>query len=279
MSKLTFTDHSRKFNDLTYIYPVLSRRSQGVSLGINLNVNNACNWRCIYCQVENLVRGKPENIDLKKLELELDYMLNKIVNEDFIKIVEPEALQRFNDISISGNGESTLSKQFLKVVEIIAKLRQKYNLENKVKTILITNGSEIERKDILLALQTLNLNNGEIWFKVDCISEIAMQRINQVNLSLESVIKRLRLAADICKTYIQTCLFKTNIEDPDKNEIELYLDFLSQVKNNIAGVLLYSIARPPALIEGQGLSKVSEQYLENIALRIAKMGINVKFYE
>ncbi len=271
MSKLTFTDHSRKFNDLTYIYPVLSRRSQGVSLGINLNVN--------YCQVENLVRGKPESIDLKKLELELDYMLNKIVNEGFIKIVAPEALQRFNDISISGNGESTLSKQFLKVVEIIAKLRQKYNLENKVKTILITNGSEIERKDILLALQTLNLNNGEIWFKVDCISEIAMQRINQVNLSLESVIKRLRLAADICKTYIQTCLFKTNIEDPDKNEIELYLDFLSQVKNNIAGVLLYSIARPPALIEGQGLSKVSEQYLENIALRIAKMGINVKFYE
>ena len=67
MTHLTITDHSRVFNNFTYIYPVVSRRSEGVSLGINLNINNACNWRCVYCQVEGLVRGKPEPINLDKL--------------------------------------------------------------------------------------------------------------------------------------------------------------------------------------------------------------------
>jgi hypothetical protein len=47
---LTFSDHNRDVSHLRYIYPVVSRRAKGVSIGINLNINNACNWRCIYAQ-------------------------------------------------------------------------------------------------------------------------------------------------------------------------------------------------------------------------------------
>ena len=46
---LTVTDHNRSFSAMTYIYPVVSRRAGGVSVGINLNPNNACNWH--YYQV------------------------------------------------------------------------------------------------------------------------------------------------------------------------------------------------------------------------------------
>ncbi len=98
-------------------------------------------------------------------------------------------------------------------------------------------------------------------------------------MSIEGIIKRLTLAASICNTYIQTCLFKINQENPSEKEIELYLEFLSQVKPSISGVLLYSIARNPALLEGKTLSRVSEEYLKNIAARISSIGINVKFYE
>ena len=56
---LNVSDHSRDSAGLKYIYPVVSRRAGGVSLGINLNVNNACNWRCVYCQVPGLTRGGP----------------------------------------------------------------------------------------------------------------------------------------------------------------------------------------------------------------------------
>ena len=54
---LTTDDHRRDSAGLRYVYPVISRRAGGVSIGINLNPNNACNWACVYCQVENLTRG------------------------------------------------------------------------------------------------------------------------------------------------------------------------------------------------------------------------------
>ena len=57
MSKLTVTNHNRNLTGLTYVYPVLSRRAGGLSIGINFNTNNACNWRCIYCQVPELKNG------------------------------------------------------------------------------------------------------------------------------------------------------------------------------------------------------------------------------
>ena len=69
--RLSISDHSREAAGLIYVYPVISRRAGGVSIGINLNPNNACNWRCIYCQVPNLKRGAAPAIDLHKLDSEL----------------------------------------------------------------------------------------------------------------------------------------------------------------------------------------------------------------
>ena len=52
-------------------------RAGGVSIGINLNTNNACNWRCIYCQVPELARGTAPPIDLLLLEKELAAFVSK----------------------------------------------------------------------------------------------------------------------------------------------------------------------------------------------------------
>ncbi|MGI9142282.1 MAG: hypothetical protein ACR2IJ_03730, partial [Fluviibacter sp.] len=68
---LTFNDHDPDFLNLTYVYPVLSRRMQGISIGINLNTNNACNWACAYCQVPGLHRGDAPEVNLPLLEAEL----------------------------------------------------------------------------------------------------------------------------------------------------------------------------------------------------------------
>jgi wyosine [tRNA(Phe)-imidazoG37] synthetase (radical SAM superfamily) len=278
MTKLTITDHSRIFSKYTYVYPVVSRRAEGISLGINLNINNACNWRCIYCQVEDLVRGKPNDIDLTKIEAELDEMLNWIINGDFIQKYAPKNLARFNDISLSGNGEPTLSPQFSKAIQIIAKLRLKYNLHDQIKTILITNGSEIDKPHVVAGLKLLNQNNGEIWFKVDSATEAGMTATNQVHLSQDSVKKRLVQASELCKTYIQTCMFKLENKNPSKYEIDAYIKFIIDIKPNIAGVLLYSTARVPAIPEGDAVSSVSEEFLADIAKMLEKHQILVKYY-
>jgi wyosine [tRNA(Phe)-imidazoG37] synthetase (radical SAM superfamily) len=279
MTKLTIKDHSRVFYDFTYVYPVVSRRSEGVSLGINLNINNACNWRCVYCQVDGLVRGKPEAINLERLSYELDYMINYIVNGEFLAKYAPLKFRRFNDICLSGNGESTLAHEFLAVIKIIADLRKKYQLTDNVKTILITNGSEVERPDITNALSALSHLNGEVWFKVDSASKSGINQVNQVVLSVDGVKKRLLLASTLCKTYIQTCMFRRGGVDPDIHEVDEYINFVTSVRNSIAGVLLYSTARNPALPEGHDISSVSEEFLADIADRLAKSGVLVKYYQ
>ena len=77
-TKLTIRDHSRDVAGLTYVYPVLSRRAGGISVGINFNVNNACNWRCVYCQVPDLALGSAPEVDLLKLRDELCFFLDYV---------------------------------------------------------------------------------------------------------------------------------------------------------------------------------------------------------
>ncbi len=45
-------DHRRTFRENLYVYAVVSRRSKGISIGINLNPDKICNFDCIYCQVD-----------------------------------------------------------------------------------------------------------------------------------------------------------------------------------------------------------------------------------
>lgn len=277
MTKLSIKNHSRIFNNLKYIYPVASRRSEGLSIGINLNTNNACNWRCKYCQVPNLILDNPPILDLEILEQELEYMINEVLFNNFIKKNLPKNLQHFNDICISGNGEATLSKSFKEVVLIVAKLRNKYQL-NSIKTILITNGSQIHKKNIAEAIEIISQNNGEIWFKIDRGNSNDINNVNQVNINIDKVIKNLLLCAKICKTYIQSCWFKTNNKNPSNLEVTSYIDLLKDIGSNIEGVLLYSTARTPQLFEGANISSVDETFLINLKNKLTNYNIKVKHY-
>src|SRR5687768_11026624 len=82
ISELTVSDHRRDAAGLVYVYPVLSRRAGGVSVGVNLNPNNACNWRCIYCQVPDLKRGPAPRINVPQLESELRGLLTEFLAAD-----------------------------------------------------------------------------------------------------------------------------------------------------------------------------------------------------
>src|SRR5664279_6530386 len=90
-------DHSRDSAGMRYVYPVISRRAGGVSIGINLNPNNACNWACVYCQVDNLTRGGPPPIDLACLERELADFLDDALNGDFMQRQVPPEARRLMD--------------------------------------------------------------------------------------------------------------------------------------------------------------------------------------
>src|SRR3954465_15723917 len=96
--KLTTHVPDRDSAGLVYVYPVVSRRAGGVSVGINLNPNNACNWRCIYCQVPELVYGMAPAIDLLRLEGELRAFLHELLHGEYMSKHVPEGARVLKDV-------------------------------------------------------------------------------------------------------------------------------------------------------------------------------------
>ncbi len=276
---LDVTDHSRDSAGLRYVYPVVSRRAGGVSVGINLNTNNACNWRCIYCQVPELKRGAAPRVDLVLLEQELRGFLHELLHGDFMQRRVPEGARRINDIALSGNGEPTSAKEFEQVITLIGKLRQELALPSHIKLVLITNGSLMHRKNVQEGLRKMAQLNGEVWFKVDRASKAGMQRINNTRTSLVKVRENLAISIALCPTWLQTCWFMLDGEPPGKQDEDDYLNFLATLlHDNIKpeGVLLYSLARPTLQPEAPKLATLPEQQLEAFATRIRALGVATK---
>lgn len=276
---LNVVDHNRIFHGFTYVYPVVSRRAGGVSVGINLNPNNACNWQCVYCQVPNLTRGMAPALKADLLEHELDSFLAEITQGDFMTTyVEPEA-RMLKDIAFSGNGEPTSSLQFDQALIIVEKLRSRYQLGSSVKTRLITNGSLMHRPTVLANIQHLSRLNGEVWFKLDAGTRNDIQRINHVHVNPQQHLKKLKACAALCPTFIQTCVFGWHTQLPDATFVQAYLDCVSQVRDEIKGIYLYGVARPSYQPEAQFISRLPMDWLQTFADNIRSMGITVYLSE
>jgi wyosine [tRNA(Phe)-imidazoG37] synthetase (radical SAM superfamily) len=277
--QLTITNHDRDSAGMTYVYPVVSRRAGGVSVGINLNPNNACNWACIYCQVPNLKRGAAPPIDVAHLEGELNSLLGDIVHGDFMDMHVPEDARHLVDIALSGNGEPTSAREFPDIVELVGRVMATFNLTQKIKLVLITNGSLIDRPRVQEGLKRMAAANGEVWFKLDSATASGMRRINQTRTLPDKHFDRLAIAAGICPTWIQTCVFALDGAAPSQTEQQAYLGFLRRAVHAelpLKGVLLYGLARPSLQPSATRLSPLPAAWLENFAGAIRRTGLNVR---
>ena len=277
--ELNTINHDRDSAALHYVYPVISRRAGGISIGINLNPNNACNWRCMYCQVPNLTRGTAPTIDMKVLENELRGFLNELLHGDFMQSRVPEGARRINDIALSGNGEPTSCAEFVQVIELIARVRNAVALPEEVKTVLITNGSLLYRNAVQQGLRNMAKLNGEVWFKMDRASAAGIELINDTKISINKVRDNLIASIACCPTWLQTCWFALDGKPPSLQDEDDYLAFVSTILeggHKPQGVLLYSLARPSLQAEAPRLSALPEKQLQAFADRIGKLGLQVK---
>ena len=270
---LSIHDHSRELSGLKYIYSVISRRAGGLSIGVNLNVNNACNWQCIYCEIPNLTRGSPPPIELDVLEDELRFFLHEIIHGDYMEKNVAIEDRHLKDIAFSGNGEPTSAEEFPQVILIVKKILEEFNLLHKIKIRLITNGSLMHKESVLEGIQVLANMNGEVWFKVDAALEESTKVINQVNIKPQQAIDRLKRCSEICPTFVQTCIFTIDNKEPNNKEIDAYIKLLDSAKKSIKGVHLYGIARPSMQPEAYRLGRVNINVLENIADQLHNNGI------
>ena len=270
---LSIHDHSRELSGLKYIYSVISRRAGGLSIGINLNVNNACNWQCIYCEIPNLTRGSPPPIELDVVENELRLFLHDIIHGDYMQKNVAIEDRHLKDIAFSGNGEPTSAAEFPQVILIVKKILQEFDLLHKIKIRLITNGSLMHEASVLKSIKMLEKINGEVWFKVDAATEETIKTINQVNLKPNQILERLLNTANICPTFVQTCIFMINGKSPDDKDINAYVELINKAKKIIKGVHLYGLARPSLQPRARDLGRISEQVLKNIAKKLIDLNI------
>jgi len=277
--RLNIRDHSRDNAGMTYVYPVVSRRAGGVSVGVNLNPNQACNWRCIYCQVPELRRGAAPVINLAKLEAELRAFLHELLHGRFMQEQVPQDARRINDIALSGDGESTSAKEFEQVIELIGRVKRDSGLPKEVKLVLITNGSLIDRPNVQAGLRRMAKLNGEVWFKLDSATREGRQRINSTRMSLKRTRDNLQLAASLCPTWLQTCVFQTDGSPPSDAEAGAYLEFVGDLVRQgvpLQGVLLYGLARPSMQPEAPRLTTVTPAWMKSFGASIRALGLTVK---
>jgi wyosine [tRNA(Phe)-imidazoG37] synthetase (radical SAM superfamily) len=278
-SPLTPRNHDRDSAEMTYVYPVVSRRAEGVSVGVNLNPNSACNWACVYCQVPGLTRGTAPEIDLAQLENELRAMLTRILHGDFMQTRVPAGARRLNDIALSGNGEPTSAKVFPQVIELIGRVMADFDLVGKIKLVLITNGSLVDRSRVQNGLRKMAALNGEVWFKFDSATASGMRTINQTRIAPDKQFERLGLAARLCPTWLQTCVFALDGAPPSEIERNAYLAAVSRIRQQqipVQGVLLYGLARPSMQAQASRLSALPADWLDAFAENIRSAGLPVK---
>ena len=272
---LKVSDHSRDSAGMTYVYPVVSRRAGGVSVGINLNVNNACNWACVYCQVPNLTRGGPLPVDLRLLDSELRYLLRDVVDGDFLLRNAPSDARRLVDVAFSGNGEPTSAPEFCAAIECVALILRELGLQQSVKMRLITNGSLLHRPLVQRAIARIGDLGGEVWFKLDAATSDGMERINGVRRSPSKVGEALMRCAGLAPTWVQTCSFAFDGKEIGAAEWSAYLDFLRPFSGIIKGVHLYGLARPSLQPAASRLSSLPVDTIQRLARSVSSLNIDV----
>jgi len=244
--------HERKWRDNRYVYAVVSRRSGGISIGINLNPDKACNFDCIYCQVDRTVRPVLRKVDLADLAEELDRVLEAEKDGSLYEVPPCSALppdrRGVRDIAFSGDGEPTTFPRFEEALRIAAEARRRFGL-NSTKLVLITDAAYLRRPSVRAALAIMAEHNGEIWAKLDAGTEEYYRLVDRPNIPLQAVLDNILDAARLRPIVIQSLFICVRGEPPPPAEIEAYCKRLNDLLRAVArlkALQIYTIARDPA---------------------------------
>lgn len=276
------------------MYPVLSRRSGGMSIGVNLNPDKICNFDCIYCQVNRTTASETRFVEIQQLLDELQHMLKLVLSGDIYTTecfsAVPKHLRRLNDIAFSGDGEPTTYKNFDDIIGQCAMLKQNIsqhytdsNLQqpsDPIKMVLITNASMFHREHVERGLKILDQNQGEIWAKLDAGTNDYYQLIERTAIPFQQVLDNLLTAARIRPLVIQSLFMQVNGTPPSEHEIQAYCQRLNEITDNggsLASVQIYTIARQPA---ESYVTPLADEYVDAIVKQVTtQTGLRVEgFY-
>jgi wyosine [tRNA(Phe)-imidazoG37] synthetase (radical SAM superfamily) len=247
-----YADHGRIYRENKFVYPVLSRRSGGISIGVNLNPDKVCNFDCIYCQVDRRSEAETRFVEMDRLWNELDTMLEFVssgrIYEDAKFARVPETLRRLNDIAFSGDGEPTTYRNFDEIIAGAAELKRRRGLDD-VKLVLITNATMFHRPAVERGLEILDANNGEIWAKLETGTDEYYQLVERTKIPFRQVLDNIAAAARKRPLVVQSLFMRIHGDAPPAAEIDAFCNRLKEIVTGggaIKSVQVYTVARQPA---------------------------------
>ena len=249
---MLYQNHSRSFKENRYVYPVLSRRSKGISVGINLNPDKVCNFNCIYCQVDRNGSAPGISVDISQICRELAETLELIKTGKIFLIppfdkVPPE-LRHISDIAISGDGEPTMFPGFYEVVQEVLKIKEEWEERGHFPLVLISNSTGLNRPKVQDAIDLIYKNNGEVWLKLDAGSEDFHKKVSGSDIQLRVIIQNIKSVSIRHPVVIQSCFFRIDNSPFLVREIEDYCLRLKEIVESggkIRLIQIYTLARPP----------------------------------
>lgn len=244
--------HGRRFETNRFVYPVLSRRSRGISVGVNLNPDKICNFDCIYCQVDRTRQSETRFVETDQLLEELDHTLALAASGELYQTEAfrdtPAHVRRLNDIAFAGDGEPTTYQNIDELVAACAEVKRRQGLGG-VKMVLITNASMFHRPHVMRGLAILDENNGEIWAKLEAGTEAYFKLVDRTPIPFQRILDNITAAARIRPLVIQALFMRVHGEPPSLDELAAFCDRLNEVTaagGKLSLVQVYTVARQPA---------------------------------
>jgi len=241
--------YPRNFLGNRFVYVVVSPRARGLSIGINFNPDKQCNFDCVYCEVDRQIPGTDREIDVDVMAHELTETLQATVNGGLKEVALyrnlPEDLLRLRHVTLSGDGEPTLSPLFAEVVQTVAHIRALGRFPF-FKIVLVTNASGLDLPDVQEGLKLLTRTD-EIWAKLDVGMQSWMDTINQSKVPLDRILSNILLVARTRPVIIQSLFPSLDNAEPPAAEVEQYALRLRELKEagaQISLVQIYSANRP-----------------------------------
>jgi wyosine [tRNA(Phe)-imidazoG37] synthetase (radical SAM superfamily) len=244
--------HARLYRDNLYVYPVLSRRSHGLSVGINLNPDKICNFDCIYCQVDRTTPPLTRDVDEARLHEELRAALRGASDGTLFSRPEfqelPEEQRVLRDIAFAGDGEPPSYPNFPGVVRDVIRIKREEGYP-ALPIHVLTNATLIDRPKVKEAMRLIDEDGGALWLKLDAGTEDYYKLIERTTIPFSRVLANLLEAARVRPVVIQSLFMKVRGAAPAASEIGAWCDRLAEIVaggGKISLVQVYTVARPPA---------------------------------